>query len=285
MKAYTPVIPYVLVGVLFIATCFVWTAVFATETNGNLVVAFLDVGQGDAIFIQAPNGNQVLIDGGKGGSVLSELGALMPFSDRTIDTVIATHPDMDHIGGLPEVFARYEVGMFLEPGVADDGADYAALLEAVQQEGLTPIYARRGMVLMLDTSVSLEILFPDRDVSNVEANTGSIVVRLVYGDTSALFTGDSPVAIEEYLVGTYGDTLKSDILKLGHHGSKTSTSDTFLGYVDPTYGIISAGCDNSYGHPHAEVMARLKTFEVNELSTCTEGTITFESDGNVWTRS
>lgn len=267
-----------LVLVLAVATVFVWQAVLASSTDGKLLVAFLDVGQGDAIFIQAPNGNQVLVDGGKGGAVLSELGKLMPFSDRTIDTVIATHPDLDHIGGLPEVFARYEVGMFLEPGVADEGADYQALIRSAQEEGLVPVRARRGMTLALDEGVYLEILFPDRDVAGVEANLGSIVARLVYGDTSVLLTGDSPIAIEEYLAAGYGERLKSDILKLGHHGSKTSSSEVYLGYVDPAYGIVSAGCDNSYGHPHKEVVDRLVQFEVKKLSTCELGTIVFESD-------
>ncbi len=270
---------YLVVTVLAIITFFVWSAVLASDTNGKLLVAFLDVGQGDSIFIQAPNGNQVLVDGGKGGAVLSELGKLMSFSDRTIDTVIATHPDLDHIGGLPEVFARYEVGMFLEPGVEDDGADYQALSEAAKKDGLTPVLARRGMTLALDEGVYLEILFPDRDVTNVETNLGSIVARLVYGDTSVLLTGDSPIAIEEYLAAGYGESLKSDILKLGHHGSKTSSSETYLGYVDPTYGIVSAGCDNSYGHPHKEVTDRLAQFEVKQLGTCEFGTIVFESDG------
>jgi len=203
----------------------------------------------------------------------------MAFSDRTIDTVIETHPDMDHIGGLPEVFARYDVGMFIEPGVADDGADNQALHAAVRAEGLTPVLARRGMTLALDKGVYLEILFPDRDVTNLETNMGSIVARLVYGDTSVLLTGDSPIAIEEYLVGVYGEGLKSDILKLGHHGSKTSNSESFLGYVDPAYGIISAGCDNSYGHPHKEVVDRLAQFEIKKVSTCESGTVVFESDG------
>jgi competence protein ComEC len=275
---------YGLVTILTALTLFVWSAVLASDTGGKLVVAFLDVGQGDAIFIQAPNGTQVLIDGGKGSTVLSELGTLMPFSDRTIDTVIATHPDLDHIGGLPEVFARYEVGMFLEPGVADDGADYDALKKAVQDEGLAPVYARPHMTLALDQGVFIEFLFPDRDVPGLEANMGSVVARLVYGNTSVMLTGDSPMAIEEYLVSRYGEGLKSDLLKLGHHGSKTASSETFLGYVDPAYGIVSAGCDNSYGHPHEEVLDRLATFEVKKLSTCEEGTIVFESDGVEWVR-
>jgi competence protein ComEC len=268
-----------LVVLLAICTFAVWTAVLAREHTHELTVAFLDVGQGDAIYIEAPNGHQVLIDGGKGRAVLEELGRLMPFSDRSIDAVVATHPDMDHIGGLPEVFARYDVGMFLEPGVHDDGADNQALEAAVAAEGLTPVLARRGMVLDLGDGASLEILFPDRDVTDVDPNVGSIVARLTYGDTSFVFTGDSPIAIEQYLVGIDGGHLKSDVLKLGHHGSRTSSSALFLGTVDPAYGVISAGCDNPYGHPHHEVIDRLDQFGILHPSTCEEGTIEFMSDG------
>ncbi len=281
MERRTPLayVPYLLVGVLAVVTVFVWHAVLASDGRGKLRVAFLNVGQGDAIYIEAPNGNRVLIDGGKGRAILEGLGKMMPFSDRSIDVVIATHPDLDHIGGLPEVFARYDVGMFIEPGIADGGADNEALHEAVRDEGLVPVTARRGMTLALDEGVTLEILFPDRDASGLEANMASVVTYLAYGESKFLFTGDSPIAIEQYLASVYGTVLKSDVLKLGHHGSKTSTSDVWLGFVDPDYGIISAGCDNSYGHPHHEVVDRLKRFEVQALTTCDEGTIVFESDG------
>jgi competence protein ComEC len=275
---------YLAVLVLGVTAYVVWSAVLRTDTAGTLRISFFDVGQGDAIFIQTPKGTQVLIDGGKGGAVLGGLGRAMAFTDRTINLVIATHPDMDHIGGLPEVFARYQVGMYMEPGVHDDGPDYAALIAAVAHEQLTPVYARAGTTIPLDEGVFLEILFPDRDVAGLETNTASIVVRLVYGDTSALLTGDSPSVIEEYLVSVHGEGLKSDILKLGHHGSHTSTSQSFLGFVDPAYGIVSAGCDNSYGHPHKEVTALLAQYGVQQLGTCEEGTITFESDGVEWVR-
>lgn len=245
------------------------------------MVAFLDVGQGDAVYLEAPHGTQVLIDGGVGRAVLERLGEVMPFSDRTIDVVVATHPDADHIGGLPEVFARYDVGMFLEPGVRDDGADSAALAEAVRAEGLTPVQVRSGMTLVLEPGVSIEILFPDRDVSGVDPNIGSIVARLSYGDTSFLLTGDAPTEVETYLVGLYGNALASTVLKVGHHGSRTSTSDVFLGFVDPTHGVISAGCDNTYSHPHEETIKRLARFGVRERRTCEEGTIMFESDGRM----
>lgn len=281
MKRWLLYAPYGVLLCCLYGSVFVWAAVRADarSTDAVLTVAFLDVGQGDAIFIEAPNGHQVLIDGGKGSAVLEGLGSTMPLSDRSIDVVIATHPDLDHIGGLPGVFERYDVGMFLEPGVEDDGSDYQALHHAVREEGLTPQYVRAGMVLMLDKDIYLRILFPDRDVSTVEANTGSVVLELVYGETEFLLTGDSPQTIEEHLVDL-GAMRGSDVLKLGHHGSKTSSSAQFLTAVHPQYGVVSAGCDNQYGHPHQEVLDRATAVGIELLSTCTEGTIVFQSDGN-----
>ncbi len=275
---------YILFGVLVFATLFVWSAVFAREGKGVLTVAFLDVGQGDAVLVETPDGAQVLIDGGKGGAVLRALGERMAFGDRFIDVVIATHPDLDHIGGLPEVFARYEVGMFIEPCVADEGDDYAALRESVSREGLEAVCARAGMALRLDDAVRLELLFPDRDVRALEANAASLVSRLTYGDTSFLFTGDAPVPIEEYLATVYGDALASNVLKLGHHGSKTSTSEAWLALVSPAHAVVSAGCNNTYGHPHTEVLNRLANHNIETHATCAEGTLLFESDGSVVVR-
>lgn len=274
------------IGGLFLLTVGVWYAVYEKEHAAALLtVSFLDVGQGDAIFIEAPNGNQLLIDGGKGSQVLRGLGRTMGFFDRSIDVVLATHPDMDHIGGLPDVFSRYAVSYALVSGVADEGSDEKALEQAIGAEGLAPILARRGMRIVLDKTrgVALHILFPDRDVSQVESNTGSIVAQLTYGSTAFMLTGDSPQAIEEYLVGKDGAALKSNVLKLGHHGSRTSNSEEFLDVVHPDYAIVSAGKDNTYGHPHPEVVARVRNSGTAITSTIDSGTIIFESDGTrVW---
>lgn len=265
--------------ILTLACVFIWERVYALDGQKPLTVAFLDVGQGDAIYIETPHGNQVLIDGGKGRSVLRELGSQMPYLDRSIDMVIATHPDSDHIGGLPEVFKRYDISMFVESGVEDLGPENTALREAVDQEGIVPIRARQGMTFILDTDVKLEILFPDRDVTTVESNTSSVICKLTYKDTSFLFTGDAPAGIETYVASVYGVDLRSNVLKVGHHGSKTSSVELFIGFVDPEYAVVSASCDNSYGHPHQEVVERLERFEAEVLSTCEQGTVTFISDG------
>lgn len=270
---------WALVAVLALYTCFLAHLALAGGRVGELAVAFLDVGQGDAIFIETPKGRQVLIDGGKNRAVLSGLAAVMGFQDRTIDVVVATHPDLDHIGGLPYVFDRYAVGMVLEPGVLDDGADYDAFLGAVEAEGLEAVLVHSGMRMMLEEGIELAFLFPEGDASEMEANSASVVVRLTYGDTAFLLTGDAPSSIERYLVARYGIALESDVLKLGHHGSKTSTSDEFVRAVAPDYAVVSAGCGNSYGHPHEEVLTRLADAQVTVYDTCSEGRVMFRSNG------
>ena len=137
------------------------------------------------------------------------------------------------------------------------------------------------MRVVLDgkNGVFLEILFPDRDVSGLTTNNGSIVAKLIYGNTSFLLTGDSPKAVESYLVSLDGQSLRSDVLKVGHHGSKTSTGEIFLGYVSPEYAVISSGKNNKYGHPHKETTDALEKFNVSYWKTATAGTVVFRSDG------
>ncbi|MBU4353531.1 MBL fold metallo-hydrolase, partial [Patescibacteria group bacterium] len=182
---------YYFLGLLFLATFFVWCAVFA-ETRDGLEVAFLDVGQGDAIFIQAPNGNQILIDAGQNKQVLRELAKMMPFYDRSIDMLIATHPDSDHIGGVPEILERFKVDYVLESGVNSESAVYGAVEKIIDEKNIKKIQVRRGMKINLDQNAYLLILFPDRDVDGMDSNDASIVAKLVYGNTSFLLTGDSP---------------------------------------------------------------------------------------------
>jgi len=266
-------------GILFFANILVWYVVFTEEGGGKLVVAFLDVGQGDSIFIQAPNGSQVLVDGGPNKSVLRELGKMMPFHDRSINMVIATHPDADHVGGLLPLLERFDVGAVLEPGVASDSSVYSIFESMVVEEGSEHILARSGMNIVLDEGIYLEILFPDRSVAGLGTNDASIVAKLVYGETSFLFTGDSPQKIEKYLVSLDRENLDIDILKLGHHGSRTSTHKSFLEATTPEIAIVSAEKDSRYGHPHKEVMDLLAEFGIPAISTADRGTIVFESDG------
>lgn len=268
-------------GGLFIVTIFIWGVVLYEDRGGVLTVAFLDVGQGDSIFIESPNGNQVLIDGGSNKKVLRELGEIMSFYDRSINVVIATHPDKDHSGGLVPVLENFSVDIVIEPGVESDTKIYQSFEDIIEEKEIKRILARRDMVVVLDrkNGIYLSILFPNQDVSGWDKNDASIVAKLIYKDTSFLLTGDSPKGIESYLVYTDGPSLKTDVLKLGHHGSKTSSSEAFLQAANPLYAIISAGENNRYGHPHKEVLDRLEKLNISYLATYEEGTITFQSDG------
>lgn len=280
--------------VLAVAAAWPWVVPYlegdssvATLRGGGLSpylqVHFLDVGQGDSILIETPDGVQALIDGGPDGTVIRELGKVMGVFDKSIDVVIGTHPDKDHIGGLTDVLERYKVAHIVKTdNVGETGT--AKLYESlVGAEGADIIYAKRGQEIALGASTTLQILYPEGSVRDLESNTSSIVLKVVYGDTSFMLTGDSPKNIEEYLVLTEGEHLKSTVLKAGHHGSRTSTSELWLAEVAPEYAVISAGKDNSYGHPHVEVTDALFNAGVKTLSTAEQGMITFDSDGEkVW---
>jgi competence protein ComEC len=243
-----------------------------------LVVSFLDVGQGDAIFIDMPNGRQMLIDGGPNNSVLRELGKVMPFYDRSIDVVLATHADQDHIGGLVEVLKRFEVDLFIRTNATSTSAVYQELAELIKTKNIKEEIIISPTDLFFGSGVDFNIIFPNQDTAGWEVNDSSIVSKLTYGDNSFLFTGDAPKLIENYLVEKYGSFLDSDVLKIGHHGSKTSSSELFVGTVSPLYSVISAGANNSYGHPNAEVLDILKNFSENILATLGQGLVSIVSD-------
>ncbi len=272
------------IGVLLfltVITLFVWFIVVSENRGHNLRVTFLDVGQGDAILIEAPNGNRVLIDGGPpSGKTLSELGSVLSFYDRTIDTIIATHPDQDHIGGLPEVLKRYSVSALFEPDLYSGNGVYEEMERMGEKDGAQKIVARAGTIVHLDKNATLEILYPEKKFPpNAETNKSSVVAKLTFGKISFLFTGDLPQEEENYLVEKYGTKLDSDVLKFGHHGSKTATSPEFLATVSPKYGVVSVSADNKYGHPHKEVLDLAEKDKVEVLRTDQQGRITFMTDG------
>ncbi|MBI2087010.1 MAG: MBL fold metallo-hydrolase [Candidatus Zambryskibacteria bacterium] len=270
---------YILIGLLA-ANIFIWLILYQNKT-GLLKVYFLDVGQGEAIFIETPNKRQMLIDGGKNRKVISELGKIMSFGDKAIDVIIATHPDADHIGGLPEVVSRYDVGLIFQSGVESDNTLDNELEKRVKEKNIPEVLARRGMIVNFGDGAKLTVLFPDRDVSNWDTNEASIVAKLEYGNSSFLLTGDSTIKAENILLNLNSELLDSDVLKTGHHGSRTSTSLTYAGAVSPEYAVISAGRDNTYGHPHKEVLNILERVSAKILSTAEIGTIKFETDGEI----
>ena len=278
MSSIVKILRYYFLGVLFLGAVFVWYAVLA-ETRTGLKVAFLDVGQGDAIFIEAPNGNQILIDGGPNKAVLRELSKQMPFYDRSIDGVVLTHPHLDHYGGLVDVLDNYKIGFEMDSGndnPESKGFDIYAI--KLEEEKAKRIFAKKGMRVNLDEGLYLEILLPVINKKGMSAHDEMVVARLVYGNNSFLLTGDMEDNLESFLL-SFGGSIKSDVFKIGHHGSKTSTSEKFLGMVNPGLTIISAGKNNKYGHPHQEVTDRLARFEIPTLRTDEKGTVVLKSDG------
>ena len=275
-----------LITVFLLFVCAIMLRASPSESR-FLKVTFLDVGQGDATFIESPTGTQVLIDGGKGSMVLGSLTDVMGFFDKDIDMVVATHPDMDHIGGLIDVLERYQVHTILMTENMGSTPTFETFVEKVKAEGARVIYARRGEVFDLGSGVvgstTLTILFPDHDPRGLESNMSSIVARLVYGESEYMLTGDSPQEIETYLVSLDGSGLMSDVLKAGHHGSRTSSSEVFVNAVHPQYTIYSAGKDNSYGHPHKEVTDLMTAHGIIQKNTADQGSISSVSDGTqIW---
>lgn len=283
MKYIKKYSPHILVLILFLSSIFIWYLIYKEKNKTDyLTVAYLDVGQGDSIFIEAPNGKQMLIDSGLNGEVLGRLGEVMHFGDRSIDIVLETHADLDHIGGMPLVLDNYKVGNVIRNGVGKETEIYKDLEDKILKKKIKKIIAHRGMRIILDEkrNIYFDILFPDRDVSQMESNDGSVVGKLSYGDQSFMFMGDATIYTENIIGWNENHSaLDSDVLKLGHHGSKTSSGILWLEEVDPEVAIISVDKNNRYGHPHAEVLERLDSLGIKYLYTYEKGNVIFKTDG------
>jgi competence protein ComEC len=279
-RKYLPYIPLI---ILVILTISIWGFLFKNNNHSKyLKVVFLDVGQGDAIYIEAPNGKQMLIDGGPDATLLSRLSKVMPFADRSIDMILATHGDMDHIGGFPLLLDNYKVKNIIENGATSDSKIYSSLEDKIKKKKINKIIAQRGMHIILDNkrNIYFDVLFPDRDISNFESNDGSIVGKLTYGENSFMMTGDATTYTENLIGWNENDTtLDADVLKLGHHGSRTSSGISWLEKVNPEVAIISVDKNNKYGHPHKEILDRLASLHIPFLRTSDLGNIVFKSDG------
>jgi len=284
--------PTFILFTLFFLNLLAWIAVYDLSKSKFLEVNFFDVGQGDAIFIETPKRHQILIDGGPGSTILEKLGENLPFWDRSIDLIILTHPEADHLAGLIEVLKRYKVDFILWTGVVRDTAGYKEwqrlIREEAQKEGAKIKIVQAGQKINCSRS-DLEqcffmILYPFENLEGQEfknSNNTSIVAKLVFGKNSFLFTGDIYKAGEKKIIEN-GANLDSDVLKVGHHGSKTSTSEEFLKAISPEFAVIPVG-ENKYGHPHPEVLLNLEKFGIEILRTDKEGDIKFLSNGNsIW---
>jgi competence protein ComEC len=253
-----------------------------TSGQGTLKVVFLDVGQGDSILIQAPNGQTMLVDGGRSIDMadLVILPQLKAWGAQQLDVLVVTHPDADHISGLVGVLEKFPVALVALTGDQHATQIYERLLLDIRDKNIKVLKVRTGTQIPFDPAVKLEVLGPDDvGVNQDNTNDGSIVIKLTYGQTSFLLTGDAEFA-ENLLMLRHGADVRSTVLKLGHHGSSTSTDENWLRAVQPQLGIISAGADNPYGHPHREVISALDKLGIPYIRTDEHGTITVASDGS-----
>lgn len=245
-----------IIYILLLLNVSIWLAVLKIDSSFQLIAC--DVGQGDAILIQKES-FQILVDGGPSKKVLDCLGKHMPFWDRKIEAVILTHPDLDHYGGLINVFQSYEIDNFFTNGSSNSSQEYKVLEKEVGSQGLSPRYLVQGVNVVYDL-IHLDILNPEADHANKnngDKNNESIVILLKFKDFEALLTGDAEQEVSNRL-SKLNKLHNLDYIKVNHHGSKNGMTENLLKTVNPMYAVISSGFKNRYGHPHAEIVEILK---------------------------
>jgi beta-lactamase superfamily II metal-dependent hydrolase len=249
-----------------------------TYVSGKLTVSFIDVGQGDSEFIQTPSGKTMLIDAGipeMGGKVADYIKSR---GVKKIDILVVTHPHNDHIGGIPTVINNFDIGKFYMPKVTTNTKAFENVLTTAKNKGLSINVAKAGVVLDLGSDIKAEMVAPN-SLHYDKLNNYSSVIKITYKNTSFLFTGDAEGESEQEMLNKNYD-LKADVLKVGHHGSRTASTLPFLKAVSPKYAVISCGKNNDYGHPHKVTMEKLKNAGVTLYRTDECGTIVAVSDGN-----
>ncbi len=244
--------------------------------NGHLHAYFLDIGQGDATLLISPSGRRILIDGGPDNTVLQRIGGHLPLLDRRIDLLVATHPDSDHTAGLVEVLRRYDVQTVLIAGVWHDTATYRMLLQEIVRQHIPIVVPDPSTDIRFDDGLTFDVLWPrpgQMGKTPDDTNNVGIVLRALSPDFSVLLTGDIEAPAETAILQT-GQDLAADILKVAHHGSKTSSGTGFLLAASPRFASISAGMRNSYGHPHTATLDRLRALGIPLAITFRDGEIT-----------
>lgn len=247
-------------------------------TPPQMKVHFLDVGQAESILIQSPSGKTMLIDAGNNDDGPQVITYIKKQGISKLDIVIGTHPHEDHIGGLDTVINTIAIDQIIMPKVSHTTKTYRDVLTAIQKKGLKITTAKPGLPIDLGLELKTAVLAPI-EADYDELNNYSVVIRLVYGQISFLFTGDAEKLSENQIIAS-GAELSSTVLKVGHHGSSSSTSQAFLKRVSPQYAVIMAGEQNEYGHPHQETVKKLKEFGTILYRTDQNGTIVAASDGS-----
>jgi len=292
-------------GVLFVANFLLWSAYFSLRPSDKLLVSFFDVGQGDSSMIETPSRAKIIIDGGPDNSVLAKIGRTLSFYDRTIDILIITHPDSDHLAGAVEIARNYDIGLILVNGKDCATKICAEFDKIVKEKNIKVVAASAGQEIDFGQSVKMDILEPsfasadakamaDKKATEGEAsvasagakvtagkqddNNSSIILFLSFGKDSFLFMGDAEDKEEIGLINAWPN-LTAEVLKVGHHGSKNSTNQLFLDHIKPKISVISVGAKNTYGHPTIETLDKLKKIGSNILRTDLGGDIKMESEG------
>lgn len=265
----------ILIGILLVGGIF-YPDLFDQVGSEDLEVHYIDVGQGDSILIKAKDKN-ILIDAGSNSYSDYLIDYLLSENVSQLDYIFATHPHEDHIGSMDEIIDYFQVGKIIMPNVIHTSYAFESLIDSIERNNLTITAASAGDSFDIN-GAQLHILGPiGENYSNL--NDYSIVLKLLNGKNSFLFTGDAEQISENEILDNYYNLLDSDVLKLGHHGSSSSTSEDFLRAVNPDYGVISVGHNNRYGHPDREILDRLELNYVDYYRTDIDGSIVFSSDG------
>lgn len=265
--------------ILFSLNFLTWRAVFKNIKKPDIEIYFFDVGQGDASFIESKDGSQILIDGGPPNKILSKLSNVLDFNDRDLDVLIVTHPHTDHISGAIEVLQNYKISMVIESGIDYHTAEAEEFERLVYEKKIKRIMIDKPVNVKFFNGAKIKFLYPDKSFAGKiikNAHEANLISEFSYKGKKIIFMGDAEKNIEKYLIDkNLVDDV--DILKAGHHGSKTSTGKEFLLAVQPEYSIIEVG-RNSYGHPTQEVLSRLASIGSKIFRTDIDGTIKFEID-------
>ncbi len=281
MLAKSKKLVFLLLGCGVVLVVLFIIVVYQNYQGRKLRLTFCDIGQGDSILIQTPYHQDILIDGGPDSSVLTCLGNNLPFYDRDIELMILTHPHADHVVGLVPVLERYEVDQILLTFVKSGEPAYQEFLKIIEEKNIPTAKGLAGQVFELGPDLKLETLFPFSDLENQSVknlNNSSIINKLIYQENSFLLTGDLEVEGEELLLLADKD-LQADILKVGHHGSSTSSSQDFLAAVQPEIAVIQCGLNNKHGHPSLRTIRRLERLGAQIFRNDLDGEINLVSDG------
>lgn len=280
--------------ILLLITSF---SAYQNSAKGLLKIVFCDVGQGDAAFIRTPSGQDVLIDAGPDERVLNCLNHNLPFWDRDIEMVIISHPQADHIGGLPAVLKHYKIGTLMMENQADKSAEYKEVRELITERKITVQNPFSGQRIDFGDGTEAKIIWPERkwlagringrgeilgaSTFRGDLNATSTVLLFNYGVFKILFTGDADMEIQPEILRNIS-LENADILKIPHHGSKKAVTEKFLETVRPKLAVISVGKNNRFGHPAKELMKKLTELKIPILRTDQKGEIKFISDGRNW---